>query len=91
MKNSRLNPVKAIRAFCLQCVAGQREEVKLCPSKDYCPLWPFRFGKNPYVKRDYSEEHKKKLRDSIQIARKHRSAIKEISVEPPQNDEAMQS
>lgn len=41
------NPVKAIRAKCLDCCAGEKAEVKLCPSAD-CPLYPFRFGKNPF-------------------------------------------
>lgn len=41
------NPVKAIRAKCLDCCYGSSNEVKLCPAED-CPLHPFRFGKNPY-------------------------------------------
>lgn len=41
------NPVKAIRAKCLDCCVQQINEVKDCPAQD-CPLWPFRFGKNPY-------------------------------------------
>ena len=31
----------AIKAFCLECVMWQREEVKLCPSVA-CPLYPYR-------------------------------------------------
>jgi len=42
----RLTPLKAIRLKCLDCCAGSRKEVRLCPAKD-CPLWPFRFGKLP--------------------------------------------
>ncbi len=45
----RLTPLKAIRAFCLQCVCESSPEVKLCPSTDTCPLWPHRFGKNPTI------------------------------------------
>lgn len=41
------NPVKAIRANCLECCCGSAYEVERCPSTD-CPLYPFRFGKNPY-------------------------------------------
>lgn len=52
------NPVKAIRAKCLDCCAGEKTEVKLCPSAD-CPLYPFRFGKNPYrAARTMSDEQK---------------------------------
>ena len=41
------NPVKAIRAKCLDCCCGSSNEVKLC-HLEKCPLHPFRFGKNPY-------------------------------------------
>ena len=41
------NPVKAIRAYCLECCLEQPLEVKLCAA-DECPLWAFRMGKNPY-------------------------------------------
>lgn len=41
------NPVKAIRAFCLECCGGSAVEVRDCTSTR-CPLKPFRFGKNPY-------------------------------------------
>ena len=52
------NPVKAIRAKCLDCCCGQTKEVALCASSN-CPLYPFRFGKNPYrSKREYTEEQR---------------------------------
>jgi hypothetical protein len=41
-----LSPLKAIRAKCLDCVADQPSEVRLCPSEN-CPLWPYRMGHNP--------------------------------------------
>lgn len=54
----KTNPVKAIRAHCLDCCCGSSEEVKKCPV-DYCPLYPFRFGKNPYrAKRELTEEQR---------------------------------
>ena len=59
----RLSPLKAIRAMCLQCVCGSAKEVELCTSNakdieasgkagddtpyELCPLYEFRFGKNP--------------------------------------------
>lgn len=56
-----LSPLKAIRAKCLDC-SYTRTEVKLCPVTD-CPLYPYRFGKNPYrKKRKYSEEEREELR-----------------------------
>lgn len=52
------NPVKVIRAKCLECCCGQVNEVALCVCTD-CPLYEWRFGKNPYrVKRELTEEQK---------------------------------
>ncbi len=45
-----LTPLKAIRAKCLDCSAGSAHEVKHCVIPE-CPLYPFRFGKNPFRKR----------------------------------------
>jgi|GEM_PF-1825647 len=39
-------PMKAIRAKCLDCSAGQYSEVSRCPVTD-CPLWAWRFGHRP--------------------------------------------
>ena len=41
-----LSPLKAIRAKCLDCMADQPAEVRLCPCED-CPLYPYRMGHNP--------------------------------------------
>lgn len=43
-KGSRL---KAIRRYCLWCCCGSTKEVRLCPSRDFCALWPYRFGHRP--------------------------------------------
>lgn len=59
------NPVKAIREYCLDCCAGQVNEVKLC-TDDICPLHEWRFGKNPYrVKREVSEEQKTAFKERM--------------------------
>ena len=43
----RLMPVmKAIRAKCIDCCAGQVAEVRKCASF-HCPLWPMRMGNFP--------------------------------------------
>lgn len=66
------NPVKAIKAKCLDCCAYQPNEVKLCPVTD-CPLYPFRFGKNPYrAKREYTEEQKEAMKERLAKARPNR-------------------
>lgn len=45
---------KAIRAKCLDCCAGSPGEVARCHLTD-CPLWPFRFGKDPFSERTASQ------------------------------------
>ena len=65
------NPVKAIRAFCLECSCGSTSEIKECPVNK-CPLYPFRFGKNPYrQRREMTEEEKQVLADRLKEARKN--------------------
>jgi len=44
-----LTPIKSIRKYCLWCCGGSRKLVRECPVKD-CPLWKYRFGKNPNLK-----------------------------------------
>lgn len=41
-----ITPLQAIRAKCVDCQAGSFKEVRDCRSEK-CPLWPYRFGKNP--------------------------------------------
>ena len=67
------NPVKVIRDKCIDCCAGSSKEVELCAVKK-CPLWPFRFGKNPYrEKRELSEEEKAAVRERLASGRKKKS------------------
>ena len=62
-------PLQAIRYFCFECMGWDRrspdsgkpfEAVKNC-TDTMCPLYDFRFGKNPFIKREISEEHLKAL------------------------------
>lgn len=63
------NPVKAIRAKCLDCCCGSVTEVKLCQD-DECPIHAFRFGKNPYrTKRELSEEQRAAAAERFRQAR----------------------
>ena len=48
-----LTPIKAIRAKCLECSAGQYNEVRLCKIKN-CALYEYRFGHRP--KKEKAEE-----------------------------------
>lgn len=64
------NPVKAIRAFCVECCGGSTNEVKLCQSSR-CALHPFRLGKNPYrVKRELTEDQRLAAAERLKKARK---------------------
>ena len=66
------NPIKAIRAKCIDCCANQPNEVKLCPITD-CPLFAFRLGKNPYrTKRQYTDEQKEAMKERLAKARETR-------------------
>lgn len=48
----------AIKAKCMECCCGQREEVRLCKIET-CPIWPYRMGKNPFrKKRELTEEQR---------------------------------
>ena len=68
------NPVKAIRAYCVECTCGSTVEVKCCPI-DRCPLHPFRFGKNPFrQQREMTEEQRKALGDRLREARKNNAS-----------------
>ena len=42
----RPTPLKAARQHCVDCCGGNTSEPAHCPSTA-CPLWPFRFGRNP--------------------------------------------
>ena len=63
------NPVKAIRAKCLRCTCNQPVEVDKCPITD-CPLYPFRYGKNPYrAKRVITPEQNVRNLETLAMAR----------------------
>lgn len=52
-KRALRNPLKAIRAKCLECCGGSPKEVRLC-SDTNCALHPFRKGQNPFPRRKKS-------------------------------------
>ena len=59
------NPTKAIRENCIECVGGRENEgyLKLisdCGSPD-CALFEFRFGKNPYNRKNLSDNRRTEL------------------------------
>lgn len=69
MDNKQItSPLKAIRAKCLDCCCDQTTEVKLC-SASTCPLHPFRFGKNPFRKRELTDEQREALCQRLELGR----------------------
>lgn len=57
-----VSPLHAIRRKCVDCCCGNKNEPALCTVVK-CPLYVFRFGKNPYRKpKTISEEQKEAAR-----------------------------
>ena len=58
-------PVKAIREMCIQCMGGRgtgqnyAKLIKECVSLE-CPIHSFRFGTNPYNKKNLSVEERER-------------------------------
>ena len=56
---------KVIRAHCLECCNGEIAEVRKCTAHA-CQLWPYRMNKNPFIKKEISEEQKEAIRARFQ-------------------------
>lgn len=64
--------LKAIRNKCLECCGDSPYEVKNCTSKT-CPLYVFRFGKNPFrQKREMTDEQREQASERLRKARENR-------------------
>ena len=66
------SPAKAIREFCIECMGGRDNEdclkqIKDCGSPD-CALYEFRFGKNPFHKKQLTDEQKKVKADQLKTS-----------------------
>lgn len=71
-ENKIKSPLKAIRAHCIQC-GGSYNEIKDCGGEGICPLFDFRFGKNPYrTVRVMTDEQKKAAVERLTKAREAR-------------------
>ena len=62
------SPLKAIRAFCIECCGNNTAEVKRCSSK-CCVLNPFRLGHNPYRKIQLTDEQKAERAEQLRRIR----------------------
>ena len=56
------NVLRAIRLKCYDCSSYQSNEVRECIVTN-CPLFPFRLGKNPFRKKELTEEKRNELRE----------------------------
>ena len=67
--------LRAIRLHCLDCCAGQTEEVRLCPLTDKCTLHPYRLGRDPNKStRTLSDKQKANLDRLIKANREKSTA-----------------
>ena len=65
-------PLKAIREFCIECMGGRENEgyikhIKNCGVLD-CALYEFRLGKNPFHKKQLTDEQKKVKADQLKTS-----------------------
>lgn len=65
------NVLRAIKLKCLDCSSYNTNEIKECPVKN-CPLYPFRLGKNPFRKRELSEEERLKLSERMKKIKRNK-------------------
>lgn len=58
------SPLRAVRLKCIDCSSYQFSEVKECNITN-CPLHPFRLGKNPFRRRELTEEQKEAMAERM--------------------------
>jgi hypothetical protein len=82
------SPLRSIRLFCAECQGSSRTKKKVeqdailrikdCPD-EMCPLYDFRMGKNPHLKRQSTPKHLKKYQFQRKDMQKSQSRINEKS------------
>ena len=75
---SAQNPVKAIRARCLDCCCSDASEVRKCVATD-CPSWPFRMGNNPFRKKPKLSEAERQRRAALLSTRPNDADMRETT------------
>ena len=68
-------PLKAIREKCVECMGGRESDgyvkrISECVSAD-CPIYEFRFGKNPYHTQTLTAEQRKERGERLRTALIH--------------------
>lgn len=69
------SPLSAIRENCIDCSGGSRAEADRC-NRTGCPLWPFRFGGNPWNRRQLSPDQRRAAARRLALAREAKQAKK---------------
>jgi hypothetical protein len=83
-----LSPLQALRARCLDCCAGQANEVAVCPVVE-CPAWPFRMGTNPWRKSPSEARREAARRTMLNLnARRRKKVGAEPLASPPESGTA---
>jgi hypothetical protein len=77
------SPVKAIREMCIECMGSRESEgyamrIAECVSLD-CPLFEYRFSKNPYHTQNLTDEQRKKKAETLKKALSHDKASKKVA------------
>ena len=74
------SPAKAIREFCIECMGGRgsgqnyTKLIEECVSTN-CPLYDFRFGKNPFHTQNLSDDERKRRADIARERFSQRAAL----------------
>ena len=58
------NVLRASRLKCYDCSCYQSNEVRECLVKT-CPLYPFRLGKNPFLRKELTEDEKRVIKERL--------------------------
>ena len=72
MGHEPMSPLQALRAHCLDCSAGSKQEVAKCMALR-CPSWPFRMGSNPHRKPPSDEQRQAMQERGRRLATANRS------------------
>jgi len=77
--NKKMTPLKAIKEKCLNCSGWERRSVKNCEHTD-CPLYFFRFGKNPHMQRPEYPEGQRFKKHGAKSQKAGQSNIKVVTI-----------
>lgn len=71
-KGENNTPLKAIRMKCLDCSCYELKEIRECIIVN-CPLYIYRDGKNPNLKRDLTPEKQEEMNNRMAKMRSKRA------------------